>query len=566
MRFALSIVPLSLLIVSLSALGPQAVSSAATPAGPSQDLAGVYRMPLINGDVVVVTLGADGSTSYDVTTLPLLEVDDQASATLMAGAVDARPGKVDAALMDVGYLVAEEYFLMDALPVILEASDASWLSAVEGLVSGHGGEAKVLSPELGLVAAKLPFATLVDGAWDLLEAGFVEKVWLDTVVRATLDVSVPRIGAPQVWAGGNRGEGIEIAVLDTGVDAGHPDLDDLDDNPATNDPKELQSRDFTGEGDTRDARGHGTHVAGIAAGTGQSSGGTYIGTAPGANLWNLRVLDSSGFGLSSWIIAALEFASLGPDEVLGTDDEADVANMSLGGSPTGSGNDPLSLAVDLAVSRGLVVVVAAGNEGPDMLTVTRPGVARKAITVGATDDVDNIAFFSSRGPTSDLRLKPDVVAPGVAIRSTARGDGYTVLSGTSMATPHVAGAAALILHAHPDWDPAKVKAALMNHALPLEGRLLWEQGAGRIRLPESVGATLLAMEPSVSLGLLKSGDQAVHAMLLVNLSAAAITVDLSTATTVDGAASDLVTVTPPSVEVPAGGSAQVLLQAGTRDG
>ena len=112
----------------------------------------------------------------------------------------------------------------------------------------------------------------------------------------------------------------------------------------------------------------------------------------------------------------------------------------------------------------------------------------------------------------------------------------------------------------------RAKAALMNHALPLEGRLLWEQGAGRIRLPESVGATLLAMEPSVSLGLLKSGDQAVHAMLLVNLSAAAITVDLSTATTADGAASGLVTGTPPSVEVPAGGSAQVLLQAGTRDG
>lgn len=105
--------------------------------------------------------------------------------------------------------------------------------------------------------------------------------------------------------------------------------------------------------------------------------------------------------------------------------------------------------MDLVVSRGLVVVVAAGNEGPDMLTVTRPGIAPKAITVGAAA-VNNIAFFSSRGPTSDLRLKPDVVAPGTTIRSTANGGGYTVPSGTSMATPHVAGAAALILHAHPD--------------------------------------------------------------------------------------------------------------------
>ena len=492
MRFAVSIVPLSLLIVSLSVLGPQAVSSSTVPPDHARDPAGVYRMPLINGDVVTVTLKEDGSTRYDLTPRSLLEVDEEESATLLATTVDARPSKVDAALTDVEYLVAEKYFLMDGLPVILQVSDTSWFPAVQGLVSGHGGESRVLSPALGMVAANVPFASLVDGARDILEAGYVERVWLDTVVRAALDTSVPHIGAPQVWAGGNRGEGVEIAVLDTGVDEAHPDLDDLDDNPTTNDPKVLQSRDFTGEGNTQDARGHGTHVAGIAAGTGRSSGGTYVGTAPGANLWNLRVLDSSGFGLSSWIIAALEFAALGPDGLLGSDDEADVANMSLGGSPTGTGTDSLSLAVDLAVSRGLVVVVAAGNTGPDMQTVTRPGVARKAITVGATDDVDNIASFSGRGPTPDLRIKPDLVAPGSSIRSTARGDGYTVLSGTSMSTPHAAGAAALILHAHPDWEPAKVKAALMNHALPLEGRPLWEQGAGpdthpRVRWSDPAG-------------------------------------------------------------------------------
>lgn len=244
--------------------------------------------------------------------------------------MDARPGKVNAALMDVGYLVAEEYFLMDALPVILEASDTSRLPDVQGLVLDHEGQARILSPALGLVAAKLPFAALVNGARDILESGYVEKVWLDTVVHATLGVSVPSIGAPQVWTDGNMGEGIEIAILDTGVDARHPDLDDLGDNPVTNDPKVLQSRDFTGEGDPQDTRGHCTQIAGIAAGTGRSSGGTYTGTAPGANLWNLRVLDSSGLGLSSWIIAALEFASLGPDGVLGSDAEADVANMSLG--------------------------------------------------------------------------------------------------------------------------------------------------------------------------------------------------------------------------------------------
>ena len=565
MRAVTPILPLSILIVSLSLLGPQAVSSAASldapEPGPITGGPGVHQMPLVNGDLVVVSVAADGSTTYHLMPRPVVwNGAAQPSVVTVAG---ERGDRLDDGLLDVGYLVREGYYLLDGLPVILEASDASRLPELGKLVAHYGGEARVLSPALAMVAAELPFPTLETATLALLARGDVEKIWLDRVVRPSLDVSVPVIGAPQLWAGGNKGEGMAIAILDSGIDSTHPDLDDLDDVPSTDDPKVVLAVDFTNEGTTADGHGHGSHVAGIAAGTGFESGGTYTGAAPGAYLWNLRVLRQDGVGQTSWIVAALEFASLGPDMMLGGDDEADVANMSLGSDSTGSGDDPLSQAVDLAVSRGLAVVVSAGNTGPEMGTVTRPGVARKAITVGATDDVDQMASFSSRGPTSDLRLKPDLVAPGRSIVSVKVGGGTRTLSGTSMAAPHVSGAAALLLHAHPDWDPAMVKAALMNHALPLDGPRLLDQGAGRVRLPESVGATLLALEPSFSFGVMTSGDEVSRPIELVNLSDSPVTADLSTLTTVDGAGtSDLVTVSPASVEVPAGGRAQVLLTVG----
>ena len=218
-------------------------------------------------------------------------------------------------------------------------------------------------------------------------------------------------------------------------------------------------------------------------------------------MWNLKVLSSrDGQGLTSWIIAGVEFAALGEDGLPGTGDEADIINMSLGEDVQSGALDPLSRKVTWAVDQGLVVVVAAGNDGETggMFAVTQPAVARKAIAVGASTDGDQIADFSSLGPTLDLRLKPDLVAPGEVIRSARHNGGYTLFEGTSMSTPHVAGAAALILQKHPDWTPEMVKAALLNNALPLDGPRLWAQGAGRLRVTEAVNATLLAMEPSLS--------------------------------------------------------------------
>ena len=158
------------------------------------------------------------------------------------------------------------------------------------------------------------------------------------------------------------------------------------------------------------------------------------GVAPGALIMSAKVLNRYGWGYGSWIINGIDWA---------VSQGANIISMSLGGG-IGDGSDPLSMECEWAVTQGVVVVVAAGNEGDDYFTIACPGCARNVITVGASDDSDNIVWFSSRGPTIDYRIKPDVVAPGVDILSSIPG-GWETMSGTSMATPHVAGLAALVI-------------------------------------------------------------------------------------------------------------------------
>lgn len=158
------------------------------------------------------------------------------------------------------------------------------------------------------------------------------------------------------------------------------------------------------------------------------------GVAPGALIMSAKVLNQYGWGYDSWIINGIDWA---------VSQGANIISMSLGGG-IGDGSDPLSMECEWAVTQGVVVVVAAGNEGDDYFTIACPGCARNVITVGASDDSDSIAWFSSRGPTIDYRIKPDVVAPGVDILSSIPG-GWETMSGTSMATPHVAGLAALVI-------------------------------------------------------------------------------------------------------------------------
>ncbi len=234
-----------------------------------------------------------------------------------------------------------------------------------------------------------------------------------------------------------NGESVKICIVDTGIDLNHPDFHD----------RLILSEDFTDDGDIDDLNGHGTHCAGISAGDGTSSDGKYKGIAPLATLLSAKVLNKYGSGRIEWILYGLAWA---------LDNEADVVNLSLGGPGITNGKSVLCVACDELVKRGIIVCVAAGNSGPPKNTIGSPGDAKLVETVGAVDYNALLADFSSRGPTDDpdsTGNKPNVVAPGVNIIAPRAAKGamppvsvnpdYTALSGTSMATPHITGCAAL---------------------------------------------------------------------------------------------------------------------------
>ncbi|NVM29727.1 MAG: S8 family peptidase [Candidatus Helarchaeota archaeon] len=344
--------------------------------------------------------------------------------------------------------------LKDALmPVIIEAKDPK---AMAEKLKAQGAKVLYVYEIIKAVAVEMPANEILKASKDKDLDLFHE----DMEVHTCLDKSVPHIGAPTVWKEmKNKGEGMIVGVVDTGVDGEHPDLKG----------KLVASEDFTGEG-YFDGNGHGTHIAGTIAGNGKASNSTYVGVAPEAKVIAAKVLASNGSGTFSGVIAGIEWAAKQNPHVM---------NLSLGANVPGScdGTDPCSMAVEAAMDQGVIVCIAAGNAGPGSSTVGSPGCAKKVITIGASDDNDNIAWFSSRGPTLDNRVKPDIVLPGVDIiaaraKDTAMGtiidDHHTQASGTSMATPHCAGVAALIKAEFPDITPQEVKELLMNTAMDLE--------------------------------------------------------------------------------------------------
>ncbi|MET0647462.1 MAG: S8 family peptidase [Pyrinomonadaceae bacterium] len=321
---------------------------------------------------------------------------------------------------------------------------------------------------------------------------------------------------------GLDGEGIGIAVLDSGIDTGHSKFFDRRDGLRV-----VYSKDFTGEGRTDDPFGHGTHVAGIVGGNGRIARAESIGVAPNANLINLRVLNKMGTGRVSYILAALDWVYQNRAAY-----NIRVVNLSLGTAAVESyKHDPVCKAVRKLVDAGVVVVAAAGNNGKDAAgqklygAIHSPGSEPSVITVGATNTFgtdarsdDAVASFSSRGPTRggwtdllgvrhhDNLVKPDLVAPGNKIIDAAAEDNYLItkhpeldagvshadsrrmmyLNGTSMATPTVAGAAALMIQANPTLTPNLVKALLMYTAQQLPGANLLEQGAGELNVEGAV--------------------------------------------------------------------------------
>ncbi|MEW2114908.1 S8 family serine peptidase [Streptomyces sp. NPDC005474] len=401
-------------------------------------------------------------------------------------------------------------------------------------------------------------------AWEKsAAAGRVEKIWLDGKVEAALDRSTAQIGAPAAWAAGYDGKGVKVAVLDTGVDGTHPDLRGRID----------AAKNFSAAADTVDRVGHGTHVASTVAGSGAHSGGKYKGVAPGARLLSGKVLDDTGGGEESGVIAGAQWAVA---------QGAKVVNLSLGG-PDSPGDDPVEQAVNhLSASSGALFVIAAGNEGPAAGTVGSPGSAAAALTVGAVDRADAMADFSSRGPTVDGALKPDLTAPGVDIvaAKAAQGtegdpaaDGYVSMSGTSMATPHVAGAAAILVQRHPDWTGERIKAALTASAKPTPGVSAFAQGTGRTDVARALDQRLTTTPAVLGFPTQQwphTDDRpTTKTVTYRNDGDRPLTLDLTTeAYGEDGkpAAEGMFEVSPKQLTVPAGGTATAQVTADSRAG
>jgi len=303
----------------------------------------------------------------------------------------------------------------------------------------------------------------------------VARVVEDSQVSAAGNQSVALINAPEVWDLMDDldrpvlGTGIRIAIIDTGVDYTHPDLGGGF-GPGFRVEKgyDLHNDD----NDPMDDEGHGTHVAGIAAGNGEM-----VGVAPGATIHAYKVLGSNGNGLSSTIVAGIEMA-VDPDGDPLTDDGADVINLSLGG--VDSLSSPTVSAVEQAVAQGVVVVAAAGNEGAAGRVIV-PALAPSVIAVGSASG-PSADFFSSCVAPLEAGVKPEITAPGQSVYSTLPGGGYGYNSGTSMSSPHIAGAVALILQMNPDWTPKRIKRFLVNRTDHLAAANLTCMGAGLVNL------------------------------------------------------------------------------------
>jgi subtilisin family serine protease len=365
---------------------------------------------------------------------------------------------------------------------------------------------------------------------DIIESPYVKRVYLDKKVRVSLMDSVPLINANEVWLideDGNdcsisgkdclTGEGITIAIIDTGIDYTHSDLGGCLGDGC----KVIGGYDFVNDDeDPMDDQGHGTHCAGIAAGNGNLKG-----VAPNAELYAYKVLDEGGSGSMSDIIMGIE-KSIDPNGDGSFSDHLDVISLSLGG--WGNPDDPMSQAIDRVVDLGVIAVIAAGNSGPSQNSIGSPGTARNAITVGAIDKEDVIAEFSSRGPVSwegGTIIKPDIVAPGVDICSAqfdeawedrkCYDDEHVAISGTSMATPHVAGAVALLKQANPSFNPKEIKSIIKTSAKDL-GYEIYVQGNGKINVLKALNQKIV-IEGDLNFGNLVQETNSQKSIIVKNI-------------------------------------------------
>lgn len=473
--------------------GTTAPPSSHTPSA-SPTTAASHRVTLITGDVVTVTDTGGGKSAVTVKRAPgstgmvhtetvgkdLYVLPDEVFPYLAADRLDSR-------LFNVTRLIAHGYddASTDAVPLIVEYGGGINPSTAPTPAGAHEGVVLTSIDGASLAAQKSQAATFwaavtpTHAAKRATFTGGIAKIFLDGKVQADLAEDVAQVHAPEAWDAGYDGNGTKVAVLDTGIDADHPDLAG----------QVTASTSFVPGEDVLDHNGHGTHVASTIAGTGAASEGLEKGVAPGAKLVIGKVLGNDGVGQESWIIDGMEWAA----------NHAPVVSMSLGSNEPSNGmDDPMDLAVNsLSEQTGALFVIAAGNQGAPGW-INSPGAADDALTVGGVDSRDQLAWFSSMGPRiGDSALKPDIVAPGdniLAARSQySEGSGYyTTKSGTSMATPHVAGAAAILLDRHPSWDRQQLKDSLMSSADGISDPSPYDVGTGRLDVARAALGTIHA--------------------------------------------------------------------------
>ncbi|MEU0884298.1 S8 family serine peptidase [Lentzea sp. NPDC005914] len=494
-------------------------ASAAAPPHPAQTSEASHRITLITGDVVDYTERSDGRKTAQIHAAPRDGEQPVFHTMTTAEGLHVYPsdaigsvtsGTVDRTLFNVTELVrtGQSDDRTATLPVLM--------------TGGFSASAHTRISSLDASGVHVEKAKARD-FWQSLDMSVKsgQRVKYDRPIHVALDQTTKQIGAPEAWKAGLDGTGVTVAVVDTGIDATHPDIAS----------KITAAENFSDEPDVVDRHGHGTHVAATIASTGAGAAGKYKGVAPGAKLVIAKVFNGAGDADTSQVMAGIEWAARSG---------AKIVNLSLGGDVT-DGSDDLSALVDrLSSETGALFVVAAGNNGPAGRSVTSPGAAASALTVGAVDRQNRLAQFSSTGPrVGDALVKPEINAPGVGVvaaraAGTSMGapvdDLYTAASGTSMATPHVAGAAALLAQQHPDWSAETMKNALVTSAADV-GMSWYEQGGGRLDVARAVTQKATATA-SASFGRYDRGSGTANSVLTrelsyTNSSDAPLTLDLA---------------------------------------
>jgi serine protease AprX len=385
------------------------------------------------------------------------------STTLPSENVRAHSGKITGNLSDLMVNAAQPNQVVPVIVVLKAPATTGVVNRLKGLAGGFPvryvykvipGFAAALTS--GQVAALARDATVqrIEYDADVHTCLGTAQTWFGTAkARTDFGVDGDRDGNPTSYTT----DDVVLTILDTGIDSLHVDLDG---------GKVIGWKDFVNVDSLRpyDDQGHGTHCASIAAGSGDADP-AYKGVAPGAALVGVKVLNQYGSGPTSTVIAGIDWVVANKASY-----NIRVLSISLSNSVPSDGQDALSLACNNAFDAGIMVCVAAGNRGPAMNTICSPSAAAKPITVGSMSDCGELGYYlahsSSRGPTVDNRVKPDICAPGVNINAAKANttNEYTIKSGTSMATPFVAGTAALMLDANPNLTPASIKSGLMSTA------------------------------------------------------------------------------------------------------